>query len=192
MRDVQLSLVDLHFALSEIHLDLLRRAQAEASDNDWTDVQTPSHSLKLADDTISSSGNGDTVVGDSALVYVQIDSSVSGFEFDEMNDNSMSASLKGIMDSRQEELDAHVEFDLEPSEPLSNTEESNLAFADVPFYISVANDKIELQDNNVMVTGDFATLGITYSEDGSANDIRPLSKYTESISILRVKPAVCK
>jgi len=186
IRDVQLSLVNLHFALYETHLDLLVRTQVDASE-DFKVGQDPSHSLKLADDIISSNGNGDIIVGDSTVFYAQIDSAAEGFEFEVLKQK---LPLKAIMDRRQEELDAHVEIDLAPSEPLANSEQRQLAFADVPFYISVGNDEIGLQDNGVICAGDFASLGITYSEEGSSRDTRSLSKYTESIGILRVKPSV--
>lgn len=185
IRDVQLSLVNLHLALYEIHLDLLRRTQSEASD--FTDSQEPSHRLNLANDTISSNGNGDIIVGDSTVLYVQIDSSAEGFVFDVLKTK---LPLKAIMDQRQDELDAHVQSDLAPSEPLTNKEEGALAFWDVPFYISVGNDVISLHENEVIAAGDFATLGITFSEEGSARDTRSLSKYTDSIQVLQLKPSV--
>jgi len=185
--DVQLALIDLHFALYEVHRDLLRRTQVTFVD--YKDGQSPSHSLKLADDYICSRGN-DTVVGDATVLYVQIDSAAAGYEFDAVNDNNLGKVLAGVLTHRQDELDLHIEKDLRVSEPFSSQEISALAFDDVPFYISCGNDRIDLYDNDVIVSGDFAVLGITYSQDGSSNDLRSLSKYTESIGILRMKPSV--
>jgi len=97
------------------------------------------------------------------------------------------------MDQRQHELDLHIENDLDPSEPIANQELSGLPFDDVPFYISFGNDIINMSTNENLVVGDFATVGISYSEDASSSskaDLRSLAKYTESINILRVKPSV--
>lgn len=190
IRDVQLVVTDLHFALYEIHLELLRRVQLVSED--FKEGQSPSHRLYLADDTIQSRGSNDIVSGDSAVFYVQIDSPAEGYAFDVLKDNNMKKVLDGIMTQRQAELDAHIENELLPSEPLSNQEENGLAFDDVPFYLSIGNDVISVYDNDVLVSGDFATLGTAYSEESSSGnqEQRALAKYTDSIEITRLKPSV--
>jgi len=191
IRDVQQVITDLHFALYEIHLHLLKRALLATVD--FKDGQTPSHSLLLADDIIFSKGNKDIVAGDASTLFVQIDSAADGFEFEVLKDNRLKAALSDIMDQRQDELDLHIENDLDPSEPIANQELSGLPFDDVPFYISFGNDIINMSTNENLVVGDFATVGISYSEDASSSskaDLRSLAKYTESINILRVKPSV--
>ena len=173
IRDVQLALVDLSFCLNEIHVDLLRRTLDEFPNEDFTADQGPMHrlvelelcfllwdllklahsihalgpySLKLGDDVITSMGT-DTVVGDVSTFYVQIDSTADGFEFVELGKKDVDSKvLTNIMNARESELDDHVEIDhLIPSAPLTNSEQSNLAYWDVPFHISVGNDIIDLR-----------------------------------------------
>ena len=90
----------------------------------------------------------DTVVGDVSTFYVQIDSTADRFEFVELGSNDVDSKvLTNIMNARESELDDHVEIDhLVPSAPLTNSEQSNLAYWDVPFYISVGNDIIDLRE----------------------------------------------
>ena len=106
---------------------------------------TQPYSLKLGDDVITSMGT-DTVVGDVSTFYVQIDSTADGFEFVDLGKKDVDSKvLTNIMNSRKSELDDHVEIDhLIPSAPLTNSEQSNLAYWDVPFHISVGNDIIDL------------------------------------------------
>mmetsp|Transcript_36110 Transcript_36110/g.65047 ORF Transcript_36110/g.65047 Transcript_36110/m.65047 type:complete len:812 (-) Transcript_36110:199-2634(-) len=98
------------------------------------------------------------------------------------------------MSLRQDELDLHVRNDLKASVRLSDTERSFLVFADAPFYISVGNDHFDLYYNKVVVSGDFATLGIVFSEDDSAVDLpcpgNCLRPYIQSIENLRARPSI--
>lgn len=131
--------------MNEIHIELLRRVQTEFSIS-FTDGQKPLHNLKLADDIITSNGN-DTVVGDSATLYFQIDSIADGFQFETVPAKDVDAkTLTDIMTTRQDELDSHVEFVLLASLPLSNSEQSALAFWDVPYFLSVGNDNFDLRE----------------------------------------------
>ena len=103
IQDVHHALILLHIALYEIHLDLLQRSKDNTNDdtpsnpnfqNSFQNLnngefgvnQEPSHRLKMADDVISSKGN-DTVVGDSAVLFVQIDSVHDTFDFSEVPKN---------------------------------------------------------------------------------------------------------
>ena len=125
--NVHHSMIDLHFALYEIHLELLRRTQQFSGD--FKDDQSPRHRLALADDVIDSHGVFDTVVGDAATFYVQIDSEDEGYKFEETkSDESLRKALSAIMTDRQAEIETH------------NLELLSLAFDDVPYFCSVGND----------------------------------------------------
>lgn len=199
-----------HLSLYEIHLDLLKRsinyADGDAPSNplieagfnnikngDFTIDQDSSHRLKLADDEISSKGK-DTVVGDSATLYVQIDSARDTFEFDELDENIVERLLPvldAIVIQRQYELDNQIP---DISVRLSDREISALFFADVPFLVSVGNDNINLHDNEVLAVGDFATMGIVFSDDSNPTDLpcpgNCLRPYIQSVDNIRKRPSV--
>lgn len=199
-----------HLSLYEIHLDLLKRSINYADDDapsnplieagfnnikngDFTIDQDSSHRLKLADDEISSKGK-DTVVGDSATLYVQIDSARDTFEFDELDENIVERLLPvldAIVIQRQYELDNQIP---DISVRLSDREISALFFADVPFLVSVGNDNINLHDNEVLAVGDFATMGIVFSDDSNPTDLpcpgNCLRPYIQSVDNIRKRPSV--
>lgn len=188
IRDVQQVLTDLNYGLYEIHLDLLQRSLREIP-SDFKSLQTPLHSLQLGNDIFDSRGN-DTIVGDSATLYFQIDLPTFEdfgleFEFDVL---ASPPDLSDIMNEREANLTWHIKNHLKPSTPLSNQEENQLPFADVPFYISIGVDKITLSNNPVVAVGDFAAVGIVYSEE--ANNVQKLSKYVDSVHTLRKKTGI--
>ena len=191
IRDVQHALVDLHYALYEIHVNLLRRSQQDLSTN-FKVAQQPLHRLKLADDVFTSKGNG-TVVGDSATLFFQIDSPSSGFSFNYL-DNNIKKNLEVLITERQNRrqlaLENHVMKELVPTATLSNQEVSELPFADVPYYLSVGNDGIDLFANSVVAIGDFGAFGIVFSESGTSTNLPALRKYHNSVSNLRKMPSV--
>ena len=87
----------------------------------------------MAGDSISSVGD-DTVVGDSAALFVQISSVHENFEFEEVDKEvaqGLDFVLSAILKQRQDELDIQVRS-LGISDRLSDHEISNLLFADVP------------------------------------------------------------
>lgn len=188
LKDIELVLLELHMSLYEIHLDLLKRGLEDVSAAQVQD-QEPLDSLKLGNDVILSQG-ADTVVGDAATLYFQVDRlGVSGFEFtavDKSTETNLKALLKAVTDARDEQFDNLVETMIPPSEPIKSSE---VAFADVPFLTSVGTDNITLADNEVLVVGDFATIGMTFSQSGTPTDL-PSTSYAESIEILRLKPSV--
>jgi hypothetical protein len=189
IKDVQQVLIDLHYALYEVHFDLLNRSKTLS---DFNGSQQPLHSLHLADDAFSSNGD-DTVVGDSTTLFFQIDSLLPGFEFDTLSNTmktDLAKALTNIANQREAALDIHVEVDLVPTTPFSSQEKSALPFEDVPFYLSIGNDWFDLFDNTVLAVGDFATFGIVYSVDGTLANANALGKYAESVQILRKFPSV--
>jgi hypothetical protein len=187
VKDVHQVLVDLHYALYEVHFDLLKRSMTLA---DLKESQQPLHSLRLGDDTFSSSGY-DTIVGDSATLFFQIDSLLPGFVFDVLSNDdarNLVTALSAITNQRQSALRLHVEMDLVPTTPFSSQEKSALPFADVPFYLSVGNDQFDLFNNSVLAVGDFGSFGVVYSDNvTSLNDLR---KYADSVHKLRKMPSV--
>jgi hypothetical protein len=191
IRDVQQVLVDLHFALYEIHIDLLHRSRQRLS-TDFKGTQQPLHRLRLADDTFTAMGNG-TVVGDSATLFFQIDSPSPGFKFDTLGSDikkNLAVLITASTKRRQLALENHVAKDLAPSTPLSNQEMSTLPFADVPYYLSVGNDGIDLFANSVVAVGDFGTFGMVFSESGTSNNLPAFRKFPNSVSALRKIPSV--
>ena len=191
IRDVQQTLFDLHYALYEVHLDLLRRTLDDLP-TDYKVSQTPLHKLNLADDIITSKGS-DIIIGDSGTLYYQIDTATpAGFEFDDLSNSetgNLKSVLSNIMNQRQDELVAHVEGDLAPSTTLTNSEKSSLAFADVPYYMSVGNDFVDLFGTNALAVGDYAAFGVVYCDE-QINTVTPLRKYADSVKILRKNTSV--
>ena len=181
---------DTNFAFYEIHLELLQRAQALPN---ILSPQEPLHSLQLGNDVIDSRGK-DNIVGDSATMYFQIDRSSftdfgsSGFQFEEVKNKNDLPDLSGIMTERDATLSQHIETWLTPSVSLSNQELDQLPFADVPFYTFIGVDTINLYNNAAVAVGDFAAVGIVYSE--ISNNVPDLRRYAESVYILRKKPGV--
>jgi len=213
MQDVNQALVLLHLALYEIHLDLLKRSvdytNRDTSSNplftnsfenqnngDFTVSQVASHKLTMANDVMSLKGN-DTAVGDSATLYIQIDSVSETFLFEEIDVDvaeSLASVLSDILRKRQDELDEQVSEELDISLRLSDDWIAALSIADVPFYLSIGNDKIDLWYNQATAVGDFATLGVLFSDDPNPSNVpcpgNCLHPYIASIINLRKKPSV--
>lgn len=211
IQDITHVLVVLHIALYEVHLHLLKRSFGGTNDpsnpsfsagpnnlnnGDFVVQQEPSHQLNMANDLISSMGN-DVVIGDSAVLYVQVDSvHEEYFKFAEVNPQvaqSLDPILSEVLKTRQNELDMHVKR-LDVTDRLSNQEMAELTIIDVPFYLSIGNDHIELKNNQALVVGDFATLGVVVSDDPNPSDLpcpgNCLRPYVQSIENLRRKPSV--
>ncbi len=191
VRDVQHVLVDLHHALYEIHVDLLRRSKKNIL-IDFKKSQQPLHKLHLTDDTISLKGNG-TIVGDSATLFFQIDSPFKGFEFSYLGNNvklQLAALIADNKNLRQMDLEKHIKMELVPTPPLTSQEENTLPFADVPYYLSIGNDRIDLYDNSALAVGDFGAFGIVYSEGGTSTDVTALRMYASSVNFMRKPPSV--
>jgi hypothetical protein len=122
-------------------------------------------------------------------LFFQIDKSGDGFVFSQIDKgvlNGLKASLKSINDERNAEFDIIVENSITPSEPITA---SDVAFADVPFYQGVGNDRITLGNNDIIAIGDFASFGEVFSQTGGVGNL-PSPLYAESIKILRMKPSV--
>ena len=106
----------------------------------------------------------DTVVGDSATLYFQIDRSPfedfnregNGFEFDVVDRKASLPDLSAIMNDRDANLTWHIETHLTPSVSLTNQEQTKLPFDDVSFFLSIGVDKISLYNNSAVAVGDFA------------------------------------
>ena len=202
-------MVLLHVALYKIHLKLFKKSldydvffkkAAELDirfDNkdEFKVNEGPSHQLLMANDVLSSMGN-DTVVGDSAVLYAQIDSMHNVFEFTVLDEGivqELSSDLQSVLKRRQDELDAHV-MSLDITLRLSDHQVVNLKFADVPFHLSIGNDHITLGENEVLCVGDFATMDIIFSDNKKPSDLpcpgHCLRPYVQSIENLRKKPGV--
>lgn len=156
IRDVQQGLVDLHFALYEIHLDLLRRSRQRLL-TDFKGTQQPLH---VSAWQMMPSLPREMVLGDSATLFFQIDSPSPGFAFDTLSNDvkkNLAVLITESNNRRQKALDNHVAKELVPTTPLSNQEKSTLQFADVPYYLSIGNDGIDLFSNPVVAVGDFGT-----------------------------------
>lgn len=190
IHDVELVLTDLNYALYEVHLELLQRAQRDI-EFDYKGDQEPLHRLELGNDKITSNGN-DIVVGESTTMYFQVDLPLfeefgKEFTFDQVGADKL-PDLSAIMNDRDTRLSLHIEQDLIPSTPFTNTEATALPFADLPFFTSIGVDEFNLHNNSVVAVGDFAAIGIVYSN--SSTDISYLTKYAESVNDLRVKSGV--
>lgn len=183
--DIEQVLVLLHLGLYEIHLDLLKRAISNAPS---PPDQLPLHSMELANDIITSNG-ADTVVGDSTTLFIQIDRpGVDGFQFsliDKSVINAVKSSLSAISSIRDANFDSVVSM-LAPSDPVRA---ADVPFADVPYYMSIGSDEIFLTNNEVIVVGDVASIGIIFSESATPNQL-PSPLYLESIKNLRTPPSV--
>jgi hypothetical protein len=189
LKDIEQVLMELHLGLYEIHLDLLKRGLANVTATQVGTDQAPLHSLDLGNDIIHSRGS-DTVVGDCATLFFQVDRpGVSGFGFSGLTNNvhnSIKSSLSSITKNRDAAFDLVVENVLTPSEPIRG---SDVAFWDVPYFITVGADSITVADANVTAVGDFATIGMTFTDTGTPNAL-PSDLYGESIHVLRYKPSV--
>jgi hypothetical protein len=215
--DIELVLVDFHFALYELHHDLLTRA---------IQMQKPSppmevilHTLKLADDIIYTHGKfihcmrktltsdlfcihlvnslhpligSDIVIGDSAALFVQADRPMTaGFAFEGVGnsvDQNIEQALSAIRRTRETQRDTHAETVITPSSPLGNSDQNKIPFDDVPFVLSIGTDKIHMNEGRNLAVGDFAVLGgVATTKTVVMTD---LSAYVESVEQLRKRPVV--
>ena len=189
--DIEIALVDLHLALFEIHTNLLKRMSG-ANLADTKEAQVSKHALSLSNDVIDSFNDGDIIIGDSSALYLQADRpSTPGFEFSEFSNsdaNTLKTILSDTTNARQDEIAAHIES-LSTTTPLTNTELSNLPYADVPFLLRVGADALTLHDAANLAVGDFATIGITLTFT-PVNKVANFDQYGESIYMLRKQPSV--
>jgi hypothetical protein len=177
--------VDVHFCLFELHTELLGRSFVEVAN------QQAKHDLFLADDMINALGDGDLAVGDSLTLFFQSDRpDKAGFFFDVgySKDNAITKSLSAITTQRDTAIDAHIENDLNPSDPLADEPK----FTDIPFVQSLANDKIYMNTADNVGVGDFAMIGlVTSAQDVEVAKVQTaLADYFDSIKALRTPPSV--
>lgn len=197
LQDIELVLVTMHLTFSELHTDILMRAQADLSSgalSNITDGQKSTHYLNLADDTIIARGDWDIIIGDSCALYFQVDRSGAGFFFEALtksDSQNLHTDLKAIDTIRDDQLDAFIETCYDANSTLTNTELASLPYHDVPFLWSIGNDNIEVGDAAILVAGDFALIGLVKSDqDVSDKQITSKSPYTASIEALRFPPSV--
>jgi hypothetical protein len=188
LKDIELVLLELHLGLYEIHLNLLSRALTNVTQQQ-TRGQMPLHSLNLGNDIIDSQG-ADTVVGDAVTLFFQIDNLNGDADFKFSNvDKSVETDLKALMSAieveRNKEVDLLVKT-ITPSQPITARD---VAFADIPYNITVGSDKVTIANNSVIAVGDFASVGIIFSESGTSTKL-PSPLYATSIQTLRLKPSV--
>lgn len=212
MQDIHHALVLLHVSLYEIHLDLLKRSidydkedipsnplrqrSFENQNNgEFKLLNDATHRLKMANDIITLFGN-DTAVGDSATLYIQVDSTHDGFQFEEIGEDvalGLVSELASVAKRRQDELDVQVKEQLDISLRLSDELIASLLFADVPFYLYVGCDEFDLY-NQATAVGDFATLGVLFSDDPDPTSLpcpgNCLHPFIGSIENLRKKPSL--
>lgn len=194
-------LVYVHFSLYELHTALLRRSVKSGFVVPEGKANQPVlHTLKLATDTIDSFGTNDVVVGDSLALYVQIDkpdNANGGFLFDDnyyksSQSTGLSSSLSDIANVRESQIKDYIENVLLASTPLTNSEETQLGFTDVPFTPRLSNDRIDLNMVDNVGVGDFAVFGVvTSTSDVSNAGVQDdLMVYVDSIKNLRTLPGV--
>lgn len=196
LRDIEFVLMRVHMTFFEIHDSLLRRAAEDSTIPDLKDGQLSTHELKLADDMIEASGDGDIIIGDSMTLFFQADKSAFPFESlkDSGNTQTLTKALSVIQDRRDDELESLVTSRYDPKDsPLSNTERSNIPFYDVPFLTSTANDYIYLGENAILAAGDYAFIGVVATEQDLANKQiiqKSLTDFITSVHTLGKIPSV--
>jgi hypothetical protein len=182
--------VYLHFALYELHTDLLYRA---IDDSTSVTNQEALHYLSLADDTINSFGDGDVVVGDSLTLFFQSErQGTDGFVWDNDYYKKTGIDLSDISDARELAIANHIDDVIKPTAGLTNTEQSHgLGFTNIPFDWSLCNDAINLNSADNVGVGDFAFLGVVTSSRDVTNDQiqSDLYNYIESVEQLRMPPS---
>ena len=206
-RDIELVLLDTHIALYELHENLLLRMEGMS---DMKDVQVPQYTLTLAGDTITSEGEYDVLIGDSTLLFTQVDR-VEGFEgsnskskkaifeegfiFEELPESkSRDEAVKDLMEDRDDLRDIHIEYHLMPSLNLSGKNAKKLPYADVPFYFIGCTDTINQESARNLAAGDHGFIGfVSSSQDAfqisddyvkSVFDIYTRSKFESDPKIL--------
>lgn len=183
-RDIELVLLDTHIAFYELHENLLLRTEG---DPDEKDIQSPHHALTLAGDHITSLGNGDVLIGDSAVLFTQIDRpGEEGFIFEGLS-NSPDKSIRDLMGERDDLRDMHIEDDLNPSLALSNSEANKLPYADVPFYFTGCTDTINQTSAHNLAAGDYGFVGLVMSSEAATN---VNDGYVDSIVDIYKRPGV--
>lgn len=190
LRDIEWVLLDVHFALYEIHTALLLMTTGP----DQSDSQLSQYTLTLASDDITSHGDGDVVIGDSAVLFTQVDKgNEEDFEFEEFNQgmvNTLRSTLRDLSTARDDTRDAHILDDLDPSEGLSNQEENDLPLTDVPFLLTACSDTIKQTTAKNLAVGDYGLVGfISGSSTFMATDTRK-DLYADSMEAIRKRPAV--
>jgi len=181
-----------NFALFEIHHKVLSNMLAIGDDR--KPQQEPLHHLYLSSDVIDSNGNRDLIVGDSSLLYFAVDRpGVRGFEFRRFNrwqSLFVRRKTRKTRRSRTNALRTQVNTFLSKSSSLSNDQVRNLAYADVPFYLTVATDTIMMNYADNIASGDYAFVGVTQSARRVPEDLTKLEVFTQSMRSVRHRPAV--
>lgn len=166
LRDIELVLLDTHIAFYELHQDLLQRSEGLPN---MKRTQRPHHDLTLASDAITSMGDGDVVIGDSAFLFTQVDRpGEEGFEF-ELLSNSPVTAVRDLTNDRDDLRDHHIQMHLNPSMNLSESEALKLPFADVPYLLTACADIIDLTLGNNIAAGDYGFLGFVSSSRAATN-----------------------
>jgi len=186
LNDIEITLVDAHAALYEIHTYFLRTNGHRGSR--LTNDQYMSRKLNLGNDIITARGKGDFVSGDTLGLFFQSDRpGVEGFQsrgFSRRKVNSWKRKLGFSLKRRETQRDRHV-HSLQISAPLNQEELSQLSFDDVPLKLEVADDTIEASFTENIVVGDFALLGlVTSTRNVSAVNLR---RYSRSVITLRTR-----
>jgi hypothetical protein len=186
--DVERVMYDAHYALYELHTQLLKNAEATML-NDISASQESQHSLVLSNDFIQSAGNGDIIAGDGSVMYFHVDRpGVGRFEFDGLRRLQrwrIRTRLRRSRRDKERDLRLHLVNDLRPTRPFSSDEISRLPFVDVPFQLSAATDTIDMTVADNLAAGDFAFFGIILSSRNEGDGALP--SYTSSVQNLRQK-----
>jgi len=192
LRDIELVLIEVHFALYELHTKLLRDMQ-DSGIADQKASQLSQYALTISGDTITSNGEGDVLVGDGAVLFAQANRDEAGFEFEELSSSvaqSLKSTLKALTTARDDARDAHVLNHLKPTASLTNTEQSGLPFADVPFLLNASSDTLHQGTTKNLGVGDYGFLGFVASATAiDASDTRK-DLYADSMESIRKNPAV--
>lgn len=180
--DIELALVNTNLALYELHSALLREMTIGTSSS-----TLPLHSLNLGNDEVSSYGNGDTVVGDSTVLFAQVDRPGDlGFSFKAELWDALATAIdknvdvtRGTVEKRKDYRDNHIEF-LDVSAPLTNQELNSLQSDDVPMLLRVGCDTLTQYGQANLGVGDYSFIGFVRSST-AIYDTSLLAKYGRSI-----------
>jgi len=190
LRDIELVLLDVHFAMYELHTELLQRS---ANQRDTKVQNIPQFSLTLASDSITSHGDGDILIGDSAVLFTQVDrAGVFGFEFEEFSrsvSQMLTSSLRALTTVRDDARDAHILNDLDPSDGLTNKEQNGLPYADVPFLLTACTDTLNQTTAKNLGVGDYGFVGFVSCSKTSIQ-VTDLDQFVTSLENIRKRPAV--
>ncbi|GAX18396.1 hypothetical protein FisN_2Lh003 [Fistulifera solaris] len=182
LADVERILWDVNICLYELHTDLMTQMTATYSDQIG---QKSTHALSLANDIITSNGNGDILIGDSSLLYFHVDKSPSAYRLSYLSRSQRrfaTRKLRNVPDQLRSSLISHVSR-------LSRSAAFNgqAPFDDLPFVLTVGSDTLQQNLAVNLAAGDFAFFGsvVTFQNPNTGS----LSRYTQSIKNVRSKLA---